>query len=185
MRRLHPAAATVADRSRRMDMKRRSSHTHCKRRSAPERNLLRSAQLIRLDTLPGNRLLRNVCRHRTEIPNETDLPPSPRLRRTSPIADRADPSVPYLVSFLSILLEKHDVSPCRRAEVAGVVVGISRPCESVVRHLVPFFARDLASLAADANTRVGEETNLDVILHVGMFSLIGAFNSFADHDALE
>src|SRR4029077_3346358 len=89
-----------------------------------------------------------------------------------------------LVSFLSILLEKHDMSPCRRAEVAGVVVGISRPCESIVRHLVPFFARDLASLAADANTRVGKEPNLDVILHVGMFSLIGAFNSFADHNSI-
>ena len=88
-----------------------------------------------------------------------------------------------LVSFLSILLEKHDMSPCRRAEVAGVVVGISRPREAVIRDLVPFFASDLASLAADANTRVGKEAHLDVILNEGMSALIGALNSFADHIA--
>src|SRR5438105_15751688 len=66
-----------------------------------------------------------------------------------------------LISFLSILFEKHDMSPGRRAEVAGVVVRISRPREAVIRDLVPFFARDLASLAADANTRVGKKTDLD------------------------
>src|SRR4029077_14905633 len=88
-----------------------------------------------------------------------------------------------LVSFLSILLEKHDMSPCRRAEVAGVVVGISRPRESIVGNLVPFFASDFTCFATDANTRVGKEPNLDVILHAGMFPLIGALNSFADHIA--
>jgi len=76
------------------------------------------------------------------------------------------------------------VTPGRRAEVAGVVVRISRPCEAVVGNLVPFFAGDFASLATDANARVGEEAHLDVILHVGMFSLIGAFNSFADHNSI-
>jgi hypothetical protein len=86
-----------------------------------------------------------------------------------------------LVSFWSILLEEHDVSPGRCAEVAGVVVRISRPRESVIRHLVPFLACDLASFAADANAWVGEEANLDVILHVGMFSLIRALDPFADH----
>src|SRR6266403_5683340 len=86
-----------------------------------------------------------------------------------------------LVSFLSILLEKHDMSPGRRAEVAGVVVRISRPREAVIRNLVPFLASDFTCFATDANARVGEEAHLDVILHVGMFSLIGAFNSFADH----
>jgi hypothetical protein len=86
-----------------------------------------------------------------------------------------------LISFLSILLEKHNVPPRRCAEVAGVVVGISRPGESVIRNVVPFFARDLASFATDANTRVGEEPDFDTILHVRMFSLIRALDSFADH----
>src|SRR5713226_8271090 len=73
------------------------------------------------------------------------------------------------------------MSPGRCAKVAGVVVGISRPGEPVVRHLVPFFAGDFASFAADANARVGEETDLDVIVHVGMLPLIRALDSFADH----
>ena len=89
-----------------------------------------------------------------------------------------------LISFLSILFEKHDMTPGRRAEVAGVVVRISRPREAVIRHLVPFFASDFASFATDANTRVGEEADLDVILHVGMFPLIRALNSFADHNSI-
>ena len=71
--------------------------------------------------------------------------------------------------------------PCRCAKVAGIVIGISRPREAVVRHLVPFFARDLASFAADANTRVGEKSHLDVIAHVGVLPLIRALNAFADH----
>ena len=89
-----------------------------------------------------------------------------------------------LVSFLSILFEKHDVTPGRRAEVAGVVVRISRPREAVIRDLVPFFAGDFTCFATDSNARVGEEAHLDVILHIGMFSLIGAFNSFADHNSI-
>ena len=86
-----------------------------------------------------------------------------------------------LISFLSILLEEHDVAPGRCAEVTGVVVRISGPRESVIRHLVPFFARDLASFAADANTRVGEKSNFDAILDVGVLALIRALDSFADH----
>src|SRR6266566_3886139 len=88
-----------------------------------------------------------------------------------------------LISFLSILLEEHDVAPGRRSEMAGVVVGISRPREAVVRHMIPLFACDFASFAPDANTRIGEESNLDVIFHEGMPALIGALNSFADHNA--
>src|SRR3954468_14895488 len=65
--------------------------------------------------------------------------------------------------------------------MAGVVVGISRPDKAVVGHLVPFFARDFASFAADANTRVGEEADLDAILDVGMLPLIRALEAFADH----
>ena len=71
--------------------------------------------------------------------------------------------------------------PGRCAEVAGVVVRISRPGEPVIRYLVPFFARDLASFAADANSRVRKKSDLDVIVHVGMFALIRALDSFADH----
>src|SRR4029077_6687644 len=86
-----------------------------------------------------------------------------------------------LVSFLSILLEKHDMSPGRRAEMAGVVVRISRPGETVIRHLVPFFARDLASLTSNANSRVGKKSHFDVIAHVGVLPLIRALEPFADH----
>ena len=89
-----------------------------------------------------------------------------------------------LISFWSILLEEHHVAPGRCAEVAGVVVRISRPREAVIRDLVPFLASDFTCFATDANARVGEEAHLDVILHVGMFSLIGAFNSFADHNSI-
>ena len=71
--------------------------------------------------------------------------------------------------------------PGRCAKVAGVVVGISRPRESVIRYLIPFFARDFTSFAADANTGVGEKPDFDVIIHVRMFSLIGALDSLADH----
>jgi len=73
------------------------------------------------------------------------------------------------------------MAPGRCAKVASVVVRISRPREPVVRHLVPFFARDLASFAADANTRVGKKSHFDVIVHVGVFPLIRALDSFADH----
>ena len=47
--------------------------------------------------------------------------------------------------------------------------------------LVPFLASDFTCFATDTNARVGEEAHLDVILHVGMFSLIRALDSFADH----
>ena len=75
------------------------------------------------------------------------------------------------------------MSPGRCAEVTGVVVRISGPREPVIRHLVPFFARDFASFTADTNARIGEETHFDVIVHVGMFSLVRAVDSFADHSA--
>src|SRR5438046_9661198 len=47
----------------------------------------------------------------------------------------------------------------------------------------PLFACDFACFTPDANTRIGEESNLDVIFHEGMPALIGALNSFADHNA--
>jgi hypothetical protein len=65
--------------------------------------------------------------------------------------------------------------------MAGVVIGISRPREPIIRHLVPFFARDLASFATDANGRVGKETDLDLVSDERMSSLVGALDSFADH----
>jgi hypothetical protein len=65
--------------------------------------------------------------------------------------------------------------------MAGVVVRISRPREAVIRHLVPFFARDFAGFAADANSRVGEKSHFDVILHVRMLPLVRALDSFSDH----
>ena len=88
-----------------------------------------------------------------------------------------------LISFWSILLEEQDVPPGGCAEMARVIVRISRPVEPVIRHLVPFFAGDLASFAADANTRVGEKSYFDVVVHVGMFALICALDSFANHGA--
>ncbi len=65
--------------------------------------------------------------------------------------------------------------------MTGVVVGISTPDKAVIRHLIPFFARDFAGFAADANGRISEEANFDVILHVRMTALIRALNSVADH----
>src|SRR6266446_8802315 len=86
-----------------------------------------------------------------------------------------------LISFRTVLFEKHYMSPCRCAEVAGVVVRISRPRETVVRYLVPFFARDFAGLTADANSRISEESHFDVIAYVGVLPLIRALESFAYH----
>ena len=66
--------------------------------------------------------------------------------------------------------------------MAGVVVGIARPNEAVIGHLVPFLARDLARLAADADGRIGEEADLDVVAARKVVPpLISALNAFADH----
>ena len=65
--------------------------------------------------------------------------------------------------------------------MTGVVVGISRPNETVIRHLVPFFACDFAGFATDAHSRISEETNLDVVAHVRVPALIRAVCAFADH----
>ena len=86
-----------------------------------------------------------------------------------------------LASFLPVLLDKHHVTPRRRAEVTGVVVGIPRPNEAVIGHLVPFFARDFTRFAANANSWIGEEANLDTIAHVGMPALIRAMRAFTNH----
>ena len=71
-----------------------------------------------------------------------------------------------LISFLSILFEEQNMSPCRGPETACVIVGISAPGKTVIGHFVPFFARDFAGFAADANGRISEEANFDVIFHV-------------------
>jgi hypothetical protein len=65
--------------------------------------------------------------------------------------------------------------------MAGVIIRISRPNEAVIRHMVPFFARDFASLTADANRGIGEESDFDAILHVGVLPLIRTLNAFANH----
>ena len=86
-----------------------------------------------------------------------------------------------LISLLSILFQKHYMAPRRRAKVASVVVGISRPRETVIRHVIPFFARDFASFAANANGRVSEEADLYFLLYKIVMALVGAFCAFADH----
>ena len=68
--------------------------------------------------------------------------------------------------------------------MTGVVVGIARPNEAVIGHVVPFFARNLASLATDAHSRIGKEANLDVVGHVRMTALIRAVCAFADHGSI-
>jgi hypothetical protein len=89
-----------------------------------------------------------------------------------------------LISFRTVLFQKLHVPPGRSTEMTGVVVRISRPRKTVIRHLVPFLARDFAGLAADANSRVGEKSNFDMIAHVGVLPLIRAVNPFADHRLL-
>jgi hypothetical protein len=65
--------------------------------------------------------------------------------------------------------------------MAGVIVRISGPNKTVVRHVVPFLARDLTCFAADANCRIGEETDLHIFLHVIVPALVRALCPFADH----
>ena len=65
--------------------------------------------------------------------------------------------------------------------MASVVVGISRPNEAVIGHVVPFFARHLTRFATDAYRRIGEEPDLNIVAQVRMPALIRAFCAFADH----
>jgi hypothetical protein len=66
--------------------------------------------------------------------------------------------------------------------VTGVVVGISRPNEAIIGHVVPFFARDFAGFATNANSWIGEKPNLDIVAHVRVPTLISAVRAFADHE---
>src|SRR6266853_1553881 len=86
-----------------------------------------------------------------------------------------------LISLRTVLFQKHHVPPGRCTEMSGVVVRISRPNEAVIRHLVPFFARDFASLTSNANSRVGKKSYFNVIAHVGVLPLIRTLNAFANH----
>ena len=86
-----------------------------------------------------------------------------------------------LTPFLPVLLNKHHVTPRGRAKVTGVVVGIPRPNEAVIGHLVPFFARDFAGFATDAHSWISEETNLNVVANVRMPALIRAVCAFTNH----
>ena len=65
--------------------------------------------------------------------------------------------------------------------MAAVVVGIARPNEPVIGHLVPFFARDFAGFATNAHSWIGEETNLHIVAHVRVPALIRTVYAFADH----
>jgi hypothetical protein len=53
--------------------------------------------------------------------------------------------------------------------------------ETVVWHFVPFLAGDFASLAADADTGIGEEADFDAIVDEGVAPLICALDSFGNH----
>jgi hypothetical protein len=86
-----------------------------------------------------------------------------------------------LISFLPVLFNKQNMPPGGRAEAAGVVVRIARPNETVVRHLVPFFARDLARFATDAHGWIGEEANFHIFLHVIVAALVRALCAFTNH----
>jgi hypothetical protein len=86
-----------------------------------------------------------------------------------------------LITFRPVLFQKHYMTPRGCPEVTGVIVGISRPGESVIGNVVPFFARHFASFAANANGRVGEETNLYVFLDVIVPALICTLRSVTDH----
>src|SRR5256885_4641196 len=62
------------------------------------------------------------------------------------------------------LLDEGDVAPGVRAELGGVVVGLTGPGEAVLRDEVPLLAGDLARLAADADRRVREEPHAGLLL---------------------
>src|SRR5947208_15211075 len=64
----------------------------------------------------------------------------------------------------------------------GVVIGISQPRKSVIRHFVPFFACDLAGFATNTLSRIGEETDFDIFLQVVVPTLVCALFSFANHN---
>jgi len=74
------------------------------------------------------------------------------------------------------------VPPRGCPEMARVVVRISGPNEAVVRHVVPFFARDLARLAADAHGWIREEADLHIFPYVIVPALVRALCAFADHE---
>ena len=72
-------------------------------------------------------------------------------------------------------LDEFDVTPGRRAELAGIVVRIAAEIEAVVRYTVPFFARDFARLASDAQRRIRQKADLRPLRHEVMPRLISAF----------
>src|SRR5262249_34932540 len=86
-----------------------------------------------------------------------------------------------LASFLSVLFEEQNVSPGGCTKVAGIVIRISSPRETIVRHMVPFLASNLTRFAPDASGGWVEETVLDFFLQVIVPPLICVVSSFADH----
>jgi hypothetical protein len=86
-----------------------------------------------------------------------------------------------LTTFLAILFDEHHVSPRRCAEMAGIVVRISRPNEAVIGHVIPFFASDFAGFATNAHSRISKEPNLNIGVNVRMPALVRTVCAFADH----
>jgi hypothetical protein len=66
--------------------------------------------------------------------------------------------------------------------MTSVVAGIARPNEAVIGHVIPFFARDFASLAADAHSWIGKEANLNMIAHERVLPLVRAVCAFANNE---
>jgi hypothetical protein len=102
-------------------------------------------------------------------------------KRIFSVATAREMGTDDLTSFLPILFQKQNMPPCRCTKPSRIVVRISRPNETVVRHLVPFLARDFASFAANANGWVSEEADLYFFLYKIVMALVGAFCAFADH----
>ena len=69
--------------------------------------------------------------------------------------------------------------------MAGIVVGVSGPNETVVWHFVPFLARDFASFAADADTGIGKEADFDVIVDERMPPLIRALRFLRQSSSID
>src|SRR5207244_12564918 len=60
------------------------------------------------------------------------------------------PARPSVATGCGRPLDERDVPPGVGAQAHGVVVGVAREADRVLRNTVPFLARDLAGLAADA-----------------------------------
>ena len=172
MPRRHREKVAGVDRSRQKGMRRRNIHSRCKHHSARAPSRFRCEQSRPWDKLRDSQLPRSACKHRKGKSNGTkSCCISRRLTSENRRSDRL---------FGDLVRETRHAAMWMRRD-ARCYHGISRPGKAVIRHFVPFFARDLASFAADANGRIGEETNFDVFLYVIVPTLVRAVCAFADH----